>query len=63
MKTGIFKRGLSAFMAMLLCLSMAVNITTTTAYAATNQAEVFVISIPRDGDTNYSGHWGHEALT
>ena len=33
MKTGIFKRGLSAFMAILLCFSMVVNIGTTTAYA------------------------------
>ena len=48
MKTGIFKRGLSAFMAMLLCLSMVANISTATAYAATNQAEVFVISFPRE---------------
>ena len=63
MKTSIFKRSLSMFMAMLLCFSGFLSIGTTTAYAAKAQSEVFVISFPRDGDANYSGHWGHDSLT
>ena len=56
MKTNIFKRSLSMLMALLLCLSAFVSIGTPTAYAANTKAEVFVISFPRDGDANYSGH-------
>ena len=63
MKTNIFKRSLSMLMALLLCLSAFVSIGTPTAHAANTKAEVFVISFPRDGDANYSGHWGHDALT
>ena len=63
MKTSIFKRSLSMLMAVLLCLSAFVSIGTPTAHAANTKAEVFVISFPRDGDANYSGHWGHDALT
>ena len=56
MKTSIFKRSLSMLMALLLCLSAFVSIGTPTAYAANTKAEVFMISFPRDGDANYSGH-------
>ena len=61
-KTSVFKRGLTAFMAMLLCLSSFIGLGTTTAYAAGEQAEVYMISFPRDGDANYGGDWGHPNL-
>lgn len=61
-KTSVFKRGLTAFMAMLLCLSSFIGLGTTTAYAAGEQAEVYMISFPRDGDANYNGDWGHPNL-
>lgn len=61
-KTSVFKRGFTAFMAMLLCLSSFIGLGTTTAYAAGEQAEVYMISFPRDGDANYGGEWGHSAL-
>ena len=61
-KTSVFKRGLTAFMAMLLCLSSFIGLGTTTAYAAGEQAEVYMISFPRDGDANYVGDWGHPNL-
>ena len=63
MKTSIFKRGISVFMAMLMCLSAFVGIGTTTAFAAGEEAEAIMISFPRDGDANYSsGDWGHGEL-
>ena len=63
MKTSIFKRGMSVFMAMLMCLSVFVGIGTTTAFAAGEEAEAVMISFPRDGDANYSsGNWGHGEL-
>ncbi len=55
MKTSIFKKGVSVFMAMLMCLSALVGIGTTTAFAAGTKSEVYTISFPRDGDANYSG--------
>ena len=61
-KTSVFKRGFTAFMAMLLCLSSFIGLGTTTAYAAGEQAEVYMISFPRDGDANYGGDWGHPNL-
>ena len=57
-KTSVFKRGLTAFMAMLLCLSSFIGLGTTTAYAAGEQAEVYMISFPRDGDANYGADRG-----
>ena len=63
MKTSIFKKGISLFMAMLVCLSAFVNIGTPIASALGEQAEAFLISFPRDGDANYSnGNWGHGDL-
>lgn len=61
-KTSVFKRGLTAFMVMLLCLSSFIGLGATTAYAAGEQAEVYMISFPRDGDANYGGDWGHPNL-
>lgn len=62
MKTSIFKRGLTAFMAMLLCLSSFIGLGATTAYAAGERAEVYLISYPRAGDANIGGQWGHSNL-
>lgn len=62
MKTSIFKRGVSVFMAMLMCLSTFVGIGSTTASAAGIESEVYMISYPRDGDENYGGTWGHSNL-
>ena len=62
MKTSIFKRGVSVFMAMLMCLSALVGIGTTKAFAAGTESEVYMISFPRDGDANYGGTWGHRNL-
>ncbi len=61
-KTTPLKRYFTAFMAMLLCLSSFIGLGTTTAYAAGEQAEICLISFPRDGDANYDGEWGHGDL-
>ena len=61
MKTSTFKRGLSAFMALVLCLSLFSNISITPASAAGTQSEVGIIGFPRDGDEMYhTGTWGHD---
>lgn len=61
-KTNFWKRGLTALMAMLLCLSSFIGLGTTTAFAAGEQAEIYLVSFPRDGDANYGGEWGHSNL-
>lgn len=61
--TSLFKRGFTAFLAMLVCLSSFIGLGSTTAYAAGEQAEVYLVAFPRDGDANYNGEWGHSALT
>lgn len=61
MKKTFFKRGTSAFLALLMCFSAILGIGATTAYAAGEEAEAVLISFPRDGDSNYSGEWGHSA--
>ncbi len=61
-KTNFWKRGLTALMSVLLCLSSFIGLGTTTAFAAGEQAEIYLISFPRDGDANYSGEWGHSNL-
>ena len=63
MKTRIFKRGVSAFLAMLMCLSAFVGIGSTTAFAAGEEAEAIMVAFPRDGDANYDGEWGHGELS
>ena len=62
MKALTCKRGISLMMALVLCLAGILGIGTTTAYAAGEQAEVYMISFPRDGDANYGGDWGHPNL-
>ena len=62
MNKSIFKRGISALLAVLMCLSAFLGIGTTTAFAAGEEAEAVLVSFPRDGDGNYSSSWGHPAL-
>lgn len=62
-KTSFWKRGFTAFLAMLLCFSSFIGLGTTTAFAAGEQAEIYLIAFPRDGDANYGGEWGHPAMT
>ncbi len=64
MKTSTFKRGISAIMALVLCLSLFSNIVITPASALGTQGEVGLLGFPRDGDELYhTGTWGHDALT
>ena len=60
MKINLFKRSLSSLLAVVMCLSAFLGIGTTTAFAAAEQQDVYLISFPRDGDENYSGEWGHD---
>ena len=63
MKKNIFKRGTSALLALVMCLSTFIGIGSTTAYAAGEKAEAKLVSFPRDGDSNYSDSWGHDSLS
>lgn len=62
MKTQKFKRTLSLFLAVLMCVTTLCGMGTT-AFAAEETDEVYLISYPRDGDTNYGGEWGHNSLS
>ena len=64
MKTHFFKRGIAGLLSLVMCLSAFIGLGTTTAFAAGEQAEVYLISFPRSGDANldYSGTWGHSNL-
>lgn len=61
MKKSLFKRGMAGLLSLVMCLTALVGIGTTTAYAAGERAEVYLVSFPRSGDANidYSGTWGH----
>lgn len=61
MKKKSFKRGTSMLLALLMCFSTIFGLGTT-AFAAGEQAEVYMIGFPRDGDANYGGEWGHPNL-
>lgn len=58
------KRSVSLLLAVVMCLATLLGIGTTTAFAAGEQAEVYLIAYPRSGDANldYSGTWGHGNL-
>ena len=58
MKTKKFKRIMSLFLAALMCVTTLAGFGTT-AYAAEETDEVYLVSFPRDGDDNYSREWGH----
>lgn len=64
MKKSLFKRGMAGLLSLVMCLTTLVGIGTTTAYAAGERAEVYLVSFPRSGDANidYSGTWGHPNL-
>ena len=57
MKTQKFKRTVSLLLAMLMCVTTLFGMGTT-AFAAEETDEVYLISYPRDGDANYGGEWG-----
>ena len=52
MKTHFFKRGIAGLLSLVMCLSAFIGLGTTTAFAAGEQAEVYLISFPRSGDAN-----------
>lgn len=62
MKTLKSKRFLSLLLATLMCVTTLVGFGTT-AYAAEETDEIYLVSFPRDGDANYGGEWGHESLS
>ena len=62
MKMQKAKRFMSLFLAALMCVTTLVGFGTT-AYAAEETDEVYLISFPRDGDANYNGEWGHGSHT
>ena len=64
MRKNLFKRGMAGLLSLVMCLTALAGIGTTTAYAAGERAEVYLISFPRSGDANidYSGTWGHPNL-
>ena len=56
MKKSFFKRGASALLAVVMCLSTFLGIGSTTAFAAENTTdEVVMFSFPREGDSNFGG--------
>ncbi len=60
----IFKRGMSGLLAVLMAFTVLAGFGTTTAFAASETAESYMISFPRDGDAAqiYSEDaWGHSA--
>ena len=64
MKRNLFKRGMAGLLSLVMCLTALVGLGTTTAFAAGEQGEVYLISFPRSGDANldYGGSWGHPNL-
>ena len=62
MKMQKAKRFLSLFLSALMCVTTLVGFGTT-AYAAEETDEVYLVSFPRDGDENYGAEWGHESHT
>ena len=65
MKKKIFTRGMSGLLAVLMCFTAMLGMSTN-AFAATETAESYMISYPRDGDANTTygaDGWGHTAKT
>lgn len=60
MKTLKLKKIMSLFLAALVCVTTLTGFGTT-AYAAEETDEVYLVSFPRDGDANYGGEWGHDS--
>ena len=61
MKTQKIKKCMSLFLAALMCVTTLCGFGTT-AYAAEETDEVYIVAFPRDGDANYGGDWGHSSL-
>lgn len=61
MKKSVFKRGTALAMALVMCLMAFFGVGATTAFAAGEQAEVYMIGFPRDGEADFDG-WGHPEL-
>ncbi len=58
-----FKRAVSLVMAMVLSLTTFIGLGTTTAFAASGKkSDVYIMELPRSGDTNNNGKWGHGEL-
>ena len=55
------KRIMSLFLAALMCVTSLVGMGTT-AYAAEETEDVYLVSFPRNGDSNYNAEWGHGSL-
>lgn len=62
MKAQKIKKILSLFLAALMCVTTLAGFGTT-AYAAEETDEAYLVSFPRDGDANYGGEWGHGSLS
>ena len=63
MKKNLFRKGMSALLAVMMCLSAFIGMGTTTAFAAEAETdEVVMMAFPREGDDNYSANWGHGKL-
>ena len=62
MKNVKFKKGMSAVLAIVMCLSTFLSTGSITAFAAGEKAEAYLVSFPREGDVNYDGQWGHGSL-
>ena len=63
MKKNLFRKGMSALLAVMMCLSAFIGMGTTTAFAAEAETdEVVMMAFPREGDANYSANWGHGKL-
>lgn len=62
----ILKKGISGLMAVLVCLTTFIGIGATPAFAASETAESYMVSYPRDGDAVQvydQDTWGHSAKT
>ncbi|MBD8979428.1 MAG: TonB-dependent receptor [Clostridiales bacterium] len=57
-----FKRAVSLVMAAVLSLGVFVNIGTTAYAASGTKSDVYIMELPRSGDTNNNGKWGHGEL-
>ena len=62
MKMQKAKRFMSLFLAALMCVTTLVGFGTT-ANAAEETDDVYLVSFPRRGDANYNGEWGHGSHT
>ena len=54
---------ISLLFAVIICLTAFMGFSTTTAFAAVGeQTDVYMVSYPREGDSNFNANWGHEDL-